>query len=438
MNAPHIATKTRLDRRAFLRSTGLLLTLPWLEAMVPSFANAAESRAATTQPRRFLAMNYSLGFHVPLLVPKEEGADYTPSYYLEPLQAHRKDFTVFSGLSHDEQNGSDGHTSELTWLTSARHPGLPGFRNSISLDQLLVQKLNPETRFTSLVLSAGNHATMSWTMNGVCLPAEPSPSKVFQLLFVEGSPTEVRRQLDELRRGRSILDTVGEEAKKMNANLGPRDREKVDQYFTSVRELEARLLSSAAWATRPKPKVSSAAPKDVADRTDIIAKTRLMHEMITLAFQTDSTRFITYSAGGMNATPKIEGVSQDWHNLSHHGQDEAKIEELRIIERAEFAEIGRLLGLLKGVREGRGTLLDNTIVMAGSNLGNASAHSTRDIPLIVAGGGFRHGKHVVAGGKGNDNARFANLFVQIAHRMDVGLEKFGSSNGRSVKGFELA
>jgi hypothetical protein len=212
----------------------------------------------------------------------------------------------------------------------------------------------------------------------------------------------------------------------------------VDQYFTSVRELEARLLSSAAWATRPKPKVSSAAPKDVADRTDIIAKTRLMHEMITLAFQTDSTRFITYSAGGMNATPKIEGVSQDWHNLSHHGQDEAKIEELRIIERAEFAEIGRLLGLLKGVREGRGTLLDNTIVMAGSNLGNASAHSTRDIPLIVAGGGFRHGKHVVAGGKGNDNARFANLFVQIAHRMDVGLEKFGSSNGRSVKGFELA
>ena len=138
MNAPHIATKTRLDRRAFLRNAGLLLTLPWLEAMVPSFANAAESRAAVTQPRRFLAMNYSLGFHVPLLVPKEEGRGYTPSYYLEPLQAHREDFTVFSGISHDEQNGSDGHTSELTWLTSAKHPGLPGFRNTISLDQLLL------------------------------------------------------------------------------------------------------------------------------------------------------------------------------------------------------------------------------------------------------------------------------------------------------------
>ncbi|GBL23235.1 hypothetical protein EMGBS6_00200 [Opitutia bacterium] len=438
MNTPHIATKTRLDRRAFLRNAGLLLTLPWLEAMVPSFANAAESRAAVTQPRRFLAMNYSLGFHVPLLVPKEEGRGYAPSYYLEPLQAHREDFTVFSGISHDEQNGSDGHTSELTWLTSAKHPGLPGFRNTISLDQLLVQKLNPDTRFSSLVLSAGNHASMSWTMNGVCLPAEPSPSKVFQLLFVEGSPGEVKRQLADLRRGRSILDTIGEEARKLNANLGPRDKEKVDQYFTSVRELEARLLSSSAWATRPKPKVDAVAPKDVADRTDIIAKTRLMHEMITLAFQTDSTRFITYSAGGMNATPKIDGVSQDWHNLSHHGQDEAKIEELRIIERAEFNEIARLLGLLKGVKEGRGTLLDHTIVMAGSNLGNASAHSTRDLPLIVAGGGFRHGQHVVAGGKGNDNARFANLFVQIAHRMDVGLEKFGSSNGRSIKGFELA
>lgn len=438
MNAPHIATKTRLDRRAFLRSAGLLLTLPWLEAMVPSFANAAESRAATTQPRRFLAMNYSLGFHVPLLVPKEEGRGYTPSYYLEPLQAHREDFTVFSGISHEEQNGADGHTSELTWLTSAKHPGLPGFRNTISLDQLLVQKLSPDTRFTSLALSAGTNGSLSWTMNGVNIPAESTPSRLFQLLFVNGNPAEIQRQLAELRRGRSILDTIGEEARKLNANLGPRDKEKVDQYFTSVRELEARLLSSSVWATRPKPKVDAVAPKDVADRTDIIAKTRLMHEMITLAFQTDSTRFITYSAGGMNATPKIDGVSQDWHNLSHHGQDEAKIEELRIIERAEFTEIGRLLGLLKGVKEGRGTLLDHTIVMAGSNLGNASAHSTRDLPLIVAGGGFRHGAHVVAGGKGNDNARFANLFVQIAHRMDVGLEKFGSSNGRSIKGFELA
>lgn len=437
MNAPHIATKTRLDRRAFLRNTGLLLTLPWLEAMVPSFANAAESRAATTQPRRFLAMNYSLGFHVPLLVPKEEGAGYTPSYYLEPLQAHRKDFTVFSGISHEEQNGADGHTSELTWLTSAKHPGLPGFRNTISLDQLLVQKLSPDTRFTSLALSAGTNGSLSWTMNGVNIPAESTPSRLFQLLFVNGSPAETQRQLAELRRGRSILDTIGGEAKKLNANLGPRDKEKVDQYFTSVRELEARLLSSSAWATRPKPKVEMKPPTDITDRNDIIAKTRLMHDLITLSFQTDSTRFITYSAGGGN-NPKIEGVTQEWHNLSHHGQDEAKIEELRLIERAEFAEIGRLLGLLKGVREGRGTLLDNTIVMAGSNLGNASSHNTRDLPLILAGGGFRHGQHVVAGGKGNDNARFANLFVQIAHRMDVGLEKFGSSNGRSIKGFELA
>ena len=437
MNAPHIATKTRLDRRAFLRNTGLLLTLPWLEAMVPSFANAAETRAAMTQPRRFLAMNYSLGFHVPLLVPKEEGADYVPSFYLEALQAHRKDFTVFSGISHDEQNGADGHTSELTWLTSAKHPGLPGFRNTISLDQLLVQKLSPDTRFTSLALSAGSNGSLSWTMNGVNLPAESTPSRLFQLLFVNGSPTEVQRQLRDLQRGRSILDTLNGEAKKMNANLGPRDKEKVDQYFTSVRELEARLLSSSAWATRPKPKVDVKPPTDITDRNDIIAKTRLMHDLIALTFQTDSTRFITYSAGGGNS-PKIEGVTHEWHNLSHHGQDETKIEELRLIERAEFNEIGRLLGLLKGVKEGRGTLLDNTIVMAGSNLGNASSHSSRDLPLILAGGGFRHGKHVVAGGKGNDNARFANLFVQIAHRMDVGLEKFGSSNGRSVKGFELA
>jgi hypothetical protein len=206
----------------------------------------------------------------------------------------------------------------------------------------------------------------------------------------------------------------------------------------SVRELETRIHANEAWAQRPKPKVDAQPPSDIQDRTDIIARTRLMHDLMVLAFQTDSTRFITYKAGGMNAVPKIEGVKQDWHNLSHHGQDEHKIEELTIIERAEFAEVGRLIGLLKGVKEGPRTLLDQTIVLAGSNLGNASSHSWRDVPVIVGGGGFKHGQHLVAGGTGNDNARFANLFVQIAHRLDVGIDKFGSSNAPSVKGLEMA
>lgn len=437
MNTPHVSAKPHLSRRALLRGTGAFISLPWLEAMVPAFATRAQAAAATAPPRRFLAMCYGLGFHGPNLFPTQAGRDYALTRYLEALKEHRADFTVFSGLSHEEQNGSNGHTSELTWLTTAKHPGLPGFRNSISLDQALIEKLAPDTRFQSLILNVGGNDSMSWTANGVNLPAENSPSKVFAQLFINGTPAEVQAQLRALKRGRSILDTVNGEARKLQRELGRRDQEKFDQYLTSVRDLETRIQANEAWAQRPKPKVDAKPPSDVQDRTDIIARTRLMHDLMVLAFQTDSTRFITYKAGGMNAVPKIAGVKQDWHNLSHHGQDEMKIEELSIIEKAEFAELSRLLGLLKSAREGTGTLLDQTVLLAGSNLGNASSHSWRDVPVIVAGGGFKHGQHLIAGGKANDNSRFANLFVQIAHRLDVGLDKFGSSTAQTVKGFEM-
>ena len=432
----NLSLKKHLSRRAMLRGSGALLALPWLEAMLPAFATRAQAAAATTPPRRLLAMNYGLGFHGPHLFPAEAGRDYQPTPYLELLQPHRADFTLFSGLSHEEQNGANGHTSELTWLTTAKHPGLPGFRNSISLDQALIEKLNPDTRFPALILNVGGSDSMSWSANGVNLPAENSPSKVFAQLFVNGSAAEVQAQLRELKRGRSILDTVQGEAKKLQRDLGRRDQEKFDQYLTSVRELETRIQANEAWAQRPKPSVEVKPPSDVQDRTDIIARTRLMHDLMVLALRTDSTRFITYKAGGMNAVPKIAGVKQDWHNLSHHGQDEMKIEELTLIEKAEFAELARLFSLLKSAPEAGRTLLDQTIVLAGSNLGNASSHSWRDLPVLVAGGGFRHGQHLVAGGKGHDNARFANLFVQIAQRLDVGLETFGSSTASSITGFE--
>lgn len=438
MKTPHFSAKPHLSRRAFVRGAGTILALPWLEAMLPAFANKAQAAAAATPPRRFLAMNYSLGFHGPNLFPKEAGRDYLLTPYLEELKEHRANFSIFSGLSHEEQNGANGHTSELTWLTAAKHPGLLGFRNSISFDQLLIEKLSPDTRFPGLILNVIGGNSLSWTANGVNLPAESSPSKVFSQLFLNGSPSEVKMQLRELKRGRSILDTVNGEAKKLQRELGRRDQEKFDQYLTSVRELETRIQANEMWVQRSKPKVDAKPPTDVQDRNDIIARTRLMHELIVLAFQTDSTRFVTYNAGELGTVPKIEGVTQAWHNLSHHGQDEHRIEELTIIERAEFGEVARLLGLLQAAKEGGRTLLDQTIVLAGSNLGNASSHSWRDLPVIVAGGGFRHGLHIVAGGKGNENVRFANLFVQIAHRLDVDLNRFGSSTGPAVKGFETA
>jgi hypothetical protein len=426
--------KKHLSRRTFLRGAGVALALPWLDAMCPALARGQQ--AVAPAPKRFMAFMYGLGFHGPFLFPREPGRDYQLTPYLDVIKDHRADFTIISGLSHDEQNGANGHSSCLTWLTAARHPGLPGFRNTVSIDQLLVERLRPDTRFPYLALNVDGLDSLSWNANGVNLPALNSPATLFRQLFVDGTPAEVRQQVRNLQRGRSILDTVLGEANRLNQRLGGPDRQRLDQYLSSVRELENQLHASNAWLQRPRPRVAVATPTDVADRHDIIARTRLMHDMMVLALQTDSTRFITYSAGGFNPVPRIPGIDQGWHDLSHHGQDPGKINALQLIELAEFREINRLFHLLKNVREGERTLLDNTVILLGSNLGNASSHSWRDLPIIVAGGGFRHGQHLVAGGPGHDNARLANLFVQIARHVGLDIDRFGSSTASSVRGLD--
>ena len=423
-----IAIKTSLSRRAFLKGTGATVALPFLSAMTPAFAKTAAA------PKRFVAMNAGLGFHAPNFIPTEAGANYKAPLYLKKLAAHRKDFTVFSGLSHPNSNGANGHTSELTWLTSAPRPGLAGFKNTISLDQLMARHIGAATRFPSMTIGARG-SSLSWTANGVQIPVQMHPAKIFRQLFVDGTEQEVAEELKNLERGRSILDTVLDDAKLLSISLGARDREKLDEYFTSVRELEIRLQQNKEWAKRPKPKVDYKEPQDVADRNDILAKQRLMNDLTLLALQTDSTRVIAYSLGGMNAVPSnIPGVRTDWHMLSHHGRDEQKIEELTRIEAAEFAVFSEFLTKLKGVKEAGGHLLDHTAILFGSNLGNASSHSWRNLPILLAGGGYKHGHH--AAHDPENNTPFANLFVPLAQRMGVEIDQFGSSTASTIQGLE--
>jgi hypothetical protein len=260
----------------------------------------------------------------------------------------------------------------------------------------------------------------------VPLPAEPSPSNAFRQLFVDGTQAQVEAQVRGLKRGRSILDTVMGQAKKLHNELGKRDQEKLDEYFSAVRDLEGRLVQNEAWAQRPKPKVDAKPPTDIQTRTDAIGRMKLMQDLIVLALQTDSTRTITLRLNGMNAVPEIEGVKNDWHNLSHHGQDPAKIEELKVIEKAEFTAFADFLTKLKTTQENGRPLLDATSVLFGSNLGNASAHQTANLPLILAGGGFQHGRHIAVD---KDKHVFSNLFVSLAQRMGVETDKFGFSTG---------
>ena len=424
----YIATKTSLNRRAFLKGSGATVALPFLSAMMPAFAKADAA------PKRFVAMNAGLGFHAPNFIPAEAGANYKAPVYLQKLEQHRKDFTVFSGLSHPNSNGANGHTSELTWLTSAPRPGLAGFKNTISLDQLMAKHIGAATRFPSMTVGARG-SSLSWTANGVQIPVQTHPTKIFRQLFVNGTETEVAEEIKNLERGRSILDTVLGDAKLLSTTLGARDREKLDEYFTSVRELEIRLQQNKQWANRPKPEVNYKEPQDVADRNDILAKQRLIYDLILLALQTDSTRVIAFSIGGFNAVPSnIPGVRTDWHMLSHHGRDEQKIEELTRIEAAEFEVFSNFLTRLKAVKEAGGHLLDHTAILFGSNLGNASSPSWRNLPILLAGGGFKHGTHIAH--DQDNNTPFANLFVPLAQRMGLEIDRFGSSTASSIRGLE--
>jgi hypothetical protein len=277
---------------------------------------------------------------------------------------------------------------------------------------------------------------MSWTAGGVEIPGVSSPAKLFKALFVRGDEKQVKTEMANLRRGRSILDTVGGRAKKLGERLGSRDHDKLDQYLTAVRELESRLQQSEGWAERPKPEVDAELPQDVADKNDALAKQRLLYDLMVLAIQTDSTRTFTYQLSGMNAVPIVPGVQSDWHGLSHHGKDPEKIDELKKIEQAEFTVFNEFLSKLSSIEENGRPLLDHTSILFGSNLGNASAHDWHNLPVIVAGGGFKHGAYVAHDTK--NNTPLANLFVTLAQRMGVETDRFGSSTAAGVRGLETA
>lgn len=425
-----MSVSNRICRRSLLRSAGVTLTLPLLEAMQPRSSRAAE---AVEPPRRMICINTTLGLHTPYLFPTATGRDYELTPYLEQIQKFRDQFTVFSGLSHPEVDG--GHPAELCYLTSAPHPRADNFKNTISLDQFAIEQLVPDTRFGSLVLASSSSRGLSFTRSGVPIPADERPSRVFRNMFINGTPAEVNNQVLRLQQGQSVMDAVLSEANDFRRGLNQQDLHKLDEYFTSVREVEQRLIKAQEWARRPKPEVSSKPPVDIANAVDVPARVRLMIDLMHLAIQTDSTRFITFALNGLNAVPTITGVTQDWHNLSHHGQDPSKLAELKVVELQQMQLFGELLAKLGDSSEGSGSLLDRTIVLFGSNLGNASSHDNKNMPIIVAGGGFQHGQHLAFDPL--RNPPLCNLYVQLLRRLDANVDSFGSSNG-TIPGFDLA
>jgi hypothetical protein len=418
-----------LSRRSFLKGAGAAMALPWLEAMTPAFAASSAYQA----PRRFVAVTLALGLHGPNLNPKETGRNYAPSRYLSGIDDLLGDLTVVTGSSHPGVSG--GHQAEGSILSAAPYSRNATFKNSISIDQYLAKHQGHHTRFPSLVLDINGTTSASYTESGSMIPAEESPSQVFNKLFIANTPEEKERQVERLKQGRSIMDVVAADAKRVEKKLGSGDREKMDQYFTSVRNFEKRLGDVQEWARKPKPKVNAQAPVDIENSDAIIDRKKLMLDVMFLALQTDSTRFITVHLNGEGGAVPLEGVDEGYHSLSHHGLDEEKLDQLALVESELIHKWGGFVRDLKGANESNGTMLDTTSVLMTSNLGNASSHDNRNMPVMLAGGGFKHGQHL-AFDKTN-NYPLPNLYLSILRRHGLESERFATSTGE-MDGLEMA
>ena len=413
-----------LTRRTFLRASGVAVGLPFLESV-----RGAERKVAAK--RRLVAVNVGLGLHAPNIVPAQAGGNYALTPYLDAIGEFRDQWTFISGASHPGVGG--GHQSGKSFLTAAKHPNSAGFKNSISLDQLAAEQIGAETRFASLALTTSGPG-LSWSRSGVEIPAEVRPSKIYQRLFLEGKPEQKAAQVQRLQDGQSVLDVVLEQAARMKGRLSGRDRSKIDQYFQAVREAENRLSKAEAWSQRPKPVVATKPPQDEPDRTRMLERLALMYDMMHLAIETDSTRLITFYDTGMNAVPRIKGVDTDYHMLSHHAKDPGKIAQLTVLETEVMKVFGQFLKKLASSHEGDASLLDTTMVLFGSNLGNASSHDTKNMPIILAGGGFKHGQHLAFDQQ--HNYPLPKLYVSMLQRLGIETDAFADCQG-TMTGLEM-
>jgi len=411
----------RLDRRLMLRSAGVALGLPMLEAMAGTRSGRGDG-TETSDPLRLVLVGQPLGMYGPNFFPEQAGPQFVSSRYLSGLERHRSQLTVFSGMSH---HYPAGHFAEVALFTGVAPEQIREniIRNGISLEQEAAAQVGRLTRFPSLVLGGGN---ASWNRRGVRIPSESRAGQVFRRLFLAGTADEELRELQRLRDGRSVLDSVGGQISSLTRRVGRADRQRLELFLGSVREAEQMLQQDEQWARTPKPTVSMQAPTSEFGGAQLLERSRQWYSLVHLALQTDSTRCVSLWLGTQDR-PEIPGVNLGHHDASHHGQDPAKLEQLALVEEAEMRVLGEFLDRLSETREDGESLLDRTAVLYASNLGNSSSHDNSNLPVLLAGGRFRHQGHVVSDAR--NNVRMSNLFVRMLRHMGQEAERFGASDG---------
>ena len=442
----NINTRQPLSRRTVLRGIGATITLPLLEAMMPStlraqpsaFSPLAESGAKPT-PRSIFCY-VSNGVNILDWIPESNGKGYELSPTLSTLKGHRSDFSVLSGLGHP--NAPGGHSGADTWLTGADLRSVPGkdYSNSISVDQLIAEKIGQQTRFPSIEISDASGTgpalhthTLAFGRSGTPLPAECSPRRLFDRLFVPDDASSREATLKRYAEKSSILDDILGETKSLGRRLGTADKAKLSEYLQAVRETELRVQRQVDWVDVPKPVIDptdlqlNSQPDNGHDRSMWLD---VMLEISYLSFVTDTTRVITFQWGREASGYGVGG--QGHHELSHHGGDPGMLKSLAEVDRGFLEKLDRFLTFLKTTEEGGRPMLDHTMVVYGSgmNSGPRGEHSPKNLPLIVAGGsayGLKHGQHIA-----NDPEKhppLSNVLLTVAQKMGVKTPSFSDSTG---------
>ena len=407
-----------INRRHFLRGAGVAIALPMLETMGPSLKAAAIDRKPV---KRVVCISNNYGIYKKAFFPKEAGANYEMPDTLKPLEKHRKDFTVFSHLDHGIPGG---HACIPTLLNGVRPYLATNFpEGNISLDQKAAEHVGAATRYPSMVLKVNESNLVSFTRTGVQVPAVDL-RQTYRALFLDEGPQAKARMTQTLQRHTSILDVVLGEAKSLNRHLGRQDQRKFGEYLDSVRSLEKKIVQQRPWIDRPKPKTEMPEPKP---GQGTVADLKAMIELIALAIQTDSTRAITLTSGFRSGDL---GLSGGYHGFSHHGEREKEVAALKLIERNQIAQTTHLVELLKNQEDpiNGGTLFDHTMILFGCGMATGQ-HSTRDLPLLLAGGGFKHGEHKVYSDEKGKRTPAANLLLSMLQNFGLEIDRFGTSTG---------
>jgi hypothetical protein len=431
---------TNVDRRFFLKAVGVTLALPVLESLRNRVVGSGVAVGATlhakssTRPMRMVCVGNAFGFYPPGFFPKKAGKGFDLPSSLEPIAPLQNDLSLFSGLDHGVKGGHFAVHSYLSGVRSIDAKSMPD--GNITLDQRAAETIGGSTRFPSLAIGSedGLHGgcMMSWTRSGTRVPPIPGPKELFRKLFINDADSDRARSKDRFSLQGSILDAVRGDAKSLGNSLGKRDRDKLDEYFTSVRDVEQQLALTRRWAEVPKPQPGMKEPSD----TGLVSDLPALYDLIALALQTDSTRIATLEiAGGFLAS--AFGLRKEYHAMSHHGQVQENIDGLLKVEKYQVAQFARFVSKLKTMEDGDSKLLDNTMVLFGSGMGNANAHTNSNLPVILAGGGFKHGEHKSFAENGKTRTQLCNLYLSMLQRFGVEANRFGLSTG-TLTGLDVA